>query len=182
MKRLRPWLWLSIALCVGFLSWLYWPRTGILRWPPVPVRLKLTRPHGMAPQAFKAFVKACYRAKIHPWRIGQTIGDHPLSVGYHKKDGVVQWKGNSFDYTTAVDVGTSDLNDYQIKVFLEALAQQGFAAFYRHEGKWKGREHIHAIYVLLPMKKQLRRQVRQFLRERRVARKKPPPWARQWKH
>ena len=182
IKQSRIFLWLSIALCAGFLVWLYWPRTEILRWPPVPTRLKLTRPYGMAPQAFKAFVRACAKAGIHPWRIGQTIGDHPLSVGYHKKDGVVQWKGDSFDYCAAVDVGTSDLNNYQIKLFLEALAQQGFAAFYRHEGRWKGREHIHAIYAPLPMKVQLRRQVKEFLRERRAAKESKLKWARGWKY
>lgn len=135
----------------------------------------------MAPQAFSAFVRASHNAKIHPWRIGQTIGEHPLSAGYHKRDGITKWKGEAFDYCTAVDLGTSDLNDYQIKLFLEALAEQGFAAFYRHEGKWQGREHIHAIYALLPMKSQLRGQVKQFLRERRAARKKTLRWARKFK-
>lgn len=181
MKKYRGWILLSLLIFGGAASWLYWPRAGIVRWPPVPTRLRLTRPYGMAPQAFYAFVRACNGAKIHPWRIGQTIGDHPLSVGYHKKDGVVKWKGDLFDYCAAVDLGTSDLNNYQIQLFLEALAQQGFAAFYRHEGKWKGREHIHAIYGLLPMKSQLCGQVKQFLRERRAARKKSLKWARKFK-
>lgn len=60
-------------------------------------------------------------------------------------------------------------------------ALQGFAAFYRHEGKWKGREHIHAIYALLPMKRQLRGQVREFLAMRRATQKPKLKWAREYK-
>ena len=61
------------------------------------------------------------------------------------------------------------------------MAKQGFAAFYRHEGKWRGHEHVHAVYALLPMKIQLRRQVREFLRERRKARKPPLKWESKWR-
>ncbi len=182
MKKYRVWILLSLFILASASLWFYWPRGGILRWPPTPTRVRLTRPYGMAPQAFEAFIRACSKSKIHPYRIGQTIGEHPLSVGYHKKDGITKWKGDSFEYCAAVDLGTSDLNDYQIKNFLESLAQQGFAAFYRHEGHWKGHEHIHAIYGLLPMKSQLRGQVKQFLRERRATRQKPLKWARRFKN
>lgn len=155
-------------------------RTPQVLWPYPPLRL--TQPYGMAPPAFKAFVCACYRAKIQPFRIGQTIGDNPLSAGYHHQDGV-WWQGKaSFDYCAAVDLGVSDLSAAQINAFLEELAKQGFAAFYRHEGKWKGHEHIHAIYALLPMKIQLRRQVREFLRDRRAAKKSALKWAKRWKY
>ncbi len=170
-----------IAAIIG--SGVFWLRRAPNpSWPvPAPLPLRLTLPYGMAPPAFKAFVRACHRAKIHPWRIGQTIGEHPLSVGYHRQDGVWRLNKMPFDYCAAVDLGTSDLNETQIKVFLEELAKQGFASFYRHGGKWKGREHIHAIYALLPMKIQLRRQVREFLRERRAAKKPNLKWAKRWR-
>jgi hypothetical protein len=179
MKRSGFWIFL-LALIVGA-GWFWWPRGGVVRWPPAPQRLVLTRPYGMAPQAFHAFVRACHGAKIHPWRIGQTIGNHPRSHGYHFKDGSVPYQGEPFDYCAAVDLGTSDLTPRQIEAFLEALAQQGFASFYRHGARWQGNEHIHAIYAQLPMKPQLRRQVRQFLRERRAARKPKLKWMRRWK-
>lgn len=181
MKKYRFWILLSVLVLASVAFWFNGPQGGVLRWPLTPARGRLSRPYGMAPQAFEAFVRACGKTKINPHRIGQTIGEHPLSVGYHKKDGITKWKGEAFEYSAAVDLGTSDLNDYQIKLFLEALAQQGFAAFYRHEGRWRGNEHIHAIYGLLPMKSQLRGQVKQFLRERRAARRKPLKWARRFK-
>lgn len=139
----------------------------------------------MHPIAFEAFVRACNDAGIHPWRIGQTLGDHPRSVGYHKRDGVTTLNGERIEYSAAVDVGTIDLDEARIKRFVETLAQQGFAAFYRSGPKWKGNEHIHAIYTQLPMKVQLRRQVRQFLRERRAHGKPRLKWEaklrRQWR-
>jgi len=48
---------------------------------------RMRRPYGMAPLAFGGYIRACTNAGIHPFRIGQTIGDHPRSVGYHKRDG-----------------------------------------------------------------------------------------------
>ena len=80
-------------------------------------------------------VRACNGAKIHPRRIGQTIGDHPASVGYHLRDGVISYQGKRLDYCASVDLGTSDLKRQQITRFLETLAAQGFAAFYREKGK-----------------------------------------------
>ncbi|HVF11090.1 MAG TPA: hypothetical protein VNA16_09825 [Abditibacteriaceae bacterium] len=135
--------------------------------PSRPARL--ARPYGMAPAAFEAYIRACVRAGVNPNRIGQTIGDDPRSKGYHKRDGVLWVGGQRVDYCTAVDLGTFDLTEAQIERLLHELTVQGFACWYRHEGKWKGGEHIHAVYCFLPMKRQLRRQVRQFLRERREA-------------
>lgn len=164
-----------LALCALIFGLIFLGRNG-LHWPaPVP-QPRLARPYGMAPAAFNGFVHACYRARIHPNRIGQTIGDHPLSVGYHKRDGVVKFRGQKLDYTAAVDIGTSDLTRAQINVFLEALASQGFAAFYREKGKWRGHEHIHAIYARLEMKPQLRGQLEEWNRKRRRARRKTYPW------
>lgn len=153
-------------------------------WPPAtrifPLK-KLTRPYGMAPAAFDAFLRACNNAQIHPHRIGQTIGDHPLSVGYHRRDGTVSFRGQKLDYTAAVDLGTEDLSRAQLTRFLESLAAQGFAAFYRENGKWRGREHIHAIYAPLPLKPQLQKQVREWESKRRRARKPIYDWQRRWR-
>jgi hypothetical protein len=132
-----------------------------------------TRPYGMAPVAWQAYLRACNNAGIHPFRVGQTIGDSPYSVGYHKRDGVLMRHGQKIDYTAAVDLGIWDLPPRKINAFVEALAAQGFAAFYRHQGKWKNRRHIHAIYAFLPMKPQLQVQVGEFLRERRRTGKSP---------
>jgi len=165
---------LTLAACVGLL---YHKRHyGVL--PPfvVPRPWGMSRPYGMAPVAFDAYVRACYRTGIHPNRIGQTIGDHPDSVGYHKRDGVVTVKRVKYDYCAAVDLGVPDLTSDKINHFLHELTLQGFACWYRHGGKWSGKEHIHAVYALLPMKPQLRGQVNQFLSERRAAGLKPLVW------
>ena len=131
--------------------------------PPPP----LTRPYGMAPAAFDGFLRACTRAQVQPRRISQTIGDNPRSVGYHHRDGTLNYRGEKLDYSAAVDLGTQDLTRPQIDKLLEELARQGFAAFYREKGKWKGGEHIHAIYAPLKMKPQLRAQLREWARKRR---------------
>lgn len=139
---------------------------------------KLERPYGMAPAAFDGFKRACYRAKVQPRRIGQTIGDHPKSVGYHHRDGVVKYRGKKLDYTAAVDIGTQDLSRAQINRLLESLASQGFAAFYREKGHWKGGEHIHAIYAPLKMKPQLRGQLQEWASKRRRTKKRVYNWQR----
>lgn len=129
----------------------------------------------MVPVAFDAYIRACDRTGIHPLRVGQTIGDHPRSVGYHKRDGVLRLKGNQYEYTAAIDIGTFDLQRPKIDRFVRELSRQGFAVWYRHGPRWKNGEHIHAVYAFLPMKPQLKRQVRQFLREEN------PPWEKKWK-
>ena len=129
----------------------------------------LQRPHGMAPAAFDGLVRACYRAHIQPRRIGQTIGDSPRSVGYHFRDGTLPYRGQTLDYSAAVDLGCTDLTPAQTARFLEELARQGFAAFHRHTGKWRAHEHIHAIYAPLKMKPQLRGQLREWAAKRRRA-------------
>lgn len=136
----------------------------------------LERPWGMAPEPFRAYIRACNAAQIHPFRIGQTIGDHPRSVGYHKQDGVIEEDGKQFEYCAAVDIGADDLTPARRAFFLEALAKQGFAAWWRSGENWQGDEHIHAIYALIPMKPQLREQVLLWLRERREDDKPRPKW------
>ena len=137
-----------------------------------------TRPYGMAPAAFDGFMRACTRAKVQPRRIGQTIGDNPKSVGYHHRDGTVKYRGQKLDYCAAVDIGTQDLSRAQINRLLEELARQGFAAFYREKGHWKGGEHIHAIYAPLKMKPQLRGQLDEWAGARRRNKKRIYKWQR----
>ena len=91
---------------------------------------RLTRPYGMAPAAFDALLRPCYRAHIHPHRIDQTIGDNPLSVGYYKRDGVLKTRGQKLDCTAAVDLGCTDLTPAQTERFMEELARYRFAAFH----------------------------------------------------
>jgi hypothetical protein len=134
------------------------------------------RPEGMAPAAHKAFLRACRETGVSPARVGQTIGDHPLSVGYHKRDGVLLVNGKRIEYCAAVDLGANDMDRPTLNRFLSNLTRQGFACWYREKGHWTNREHIHAIYAQLPMKHQLRRQVKLFLRERRAKGIKPLPW------
>ena len=138
----------------------------------------LRRPYGMAPAVFKAYVRACTNAHVHPFRIGQTIGDHPRSAGYHLRDGVLKVDGERIEYTAAVDLGAEDLSDAQRNRLMEALAKQGFVSWWRSGPKWQGNEHIHAVYALIPMKPQLREQVLLWLRERRAAGEARPKWVR----
>lgn len=135
----------------------------------------------MAPVAFKAFILACVQTKIHPFRIGQTLSDHPRSVGYHLSDGTLKINGKREKYTTALDLGAWDLSRAKLNEFTENLAKGGFAAFYREGPKWKGGEHIHAIFAGLPMKSQLRGQIRQWESKRRLERKKSYAWQRKWR-
>jgi hypothetical protein len=148
---------------------------------PAPLQPEIRRPKGIAPAAFDGFIRACNNANINPFRIAQTLGDHPRSVGYHKRDGTLNYKGEKIDYSAAVDIVTSDLNRQQINRFLESLGEQGFAAFYREGENWKGGEHIHAIYAPLKMKPQLRRQVREWERNRKRDGKKAFKWQQKWR-
>ena len=114
-------------------AWFVWQHAWRLpRIAPQATRLglekranRLERPEGMAPIAFEAFVRACRNARVHPWRLGQTIGDHPRSVGYHKRDG--NWRGVPF--CAAVDIGTWDLSRAQISRLNQALWRQGLPRF-----------------------------------------------------
>ena len=135
----------------------------------------MPRPFGMAPPAFKAYLHACRKIGIDPHRLTQTIGDSPRSFGYHFKDGTLNVRGERIEYCAATDFGTRDLNQAQIARFVRELDRQGFAAWYRQGGKWKGIEHIHAVYALVPMKAQLRRQVKLYVREEK------PHWTRKWR-
>ncbi|HVF84352.1 MAG TPA: hypothetical protein VM821_00110 [Abditibacteriaceae bacterium] len=140
-----------------------------------------TRPYGMTPQAFAAFLRACKRVGIHPYRIGQTIGEHPRSVGYHRRDDTLVINGTKIDYCAAVDLGAQDITEAHIQWFLSALTREGFACWYRSGPRWKGGEHIHAIYGALKMKPQLEEQVRDFLRQRRRKGQATLKWEKQFR-
>ena len=148
---------------------------GLSSMVPLP---PFSRPYGMTPAAFDGFKRACYRAHVQPRRISQTIGDNPKSVGYHHRDGTIKYRGEKIDYCAAVDIGTQDLTRAQINRLLEGLASQGFAAFYREGGHWKGGEHIHAIYAPLKMKPQLRGQLHEWADKRRHQKKRIYHWQR----
>lgn len=175
MRRL---LLLGIV-AAALLAWWGWAslRVGVVLQPASLVGRHFARPYGMTPVAFKAFIQACNAAQVQPRRIGQTLGNNPRSHGYHLKDGVLQGK----PYCAAVDLGARDLSRHKRAELLEALARCGFAAWYRSGSKWEGDEHVHAIYAGLPMKPQLKQQVRLWLRERRQSRRRPLRWQKKWR-
>ena len=152
-------------------------RDGKIRFPYSGPRV-MERPWGMAPEPFRAYIRACNNAGVHPWRISQTIGEHPRSVGYHKIDGTIEENGRLYEYCAAIDIAALDLSEARREMFLEALAAQGYAAFWRAGPNWKGGEHIHAVYALIPMKKQLRLQVLEWIDKRRAEGKRRPRWVR----
>ncbi len=123
----------------------------------------MKRPYGMAPEAWRAYVRACFAARIDPDRVSQTIGSARASAGYHKQDGTVVENGVEYDYTTAVDLSVHDLSQSQVHTLLEKLAEQGFAGWWRHQGSFKKNVHVHAVYAGLPMKEQLEGQITDWL-------------------
>lgn len=165
----------SIGVFVGVWGWKSW-RVGAILPPPIPFR-RFTRPYGMAPVAFKAFVQACNAAKVSPLRISQTLGNNPRSKGYHLQDGTIGGK----PYSAAVDLGVNDLTPAKRGELLEALARCGFAAWYRSGPRWKNAEHVHAVYAGLPMKSQLQEQVRVWNRQQRQGGRKARRWQRMWR-
>lgn len=178
-------MWAVAGLGVWFCGRPYWPLLGNW-WRNTTVSRKLagdhlTRPPGMAPAAFNGFVRACNRAHVNPWRISQTLGNHPRSVGYHLRDGFVSYQGKRLEYSAAVDMATDDLDRQQIDRLVACLGREGFAAFYRSGPKWRDDEHIHAVYAALPMKPQLRRQVRQWVAARKRSGQKSYAWERKFR-
>ncbi len=69
-----------------------------------------------------------------------------------------------------MDLRTRDLGNRELRRLLEALWENGFAAWSRQPGAdgWPANEapHIHAVFVGVRMKSQLEGQVRDFLRGR----------------
>ncbi|MBL8678091.1 MAG: hypothetical protein JNK05_02955 [Myxococcales bacterium] len=102
-------------------------------------------------------------AGITAGQISQTIGGAPASAGYHLQDGTSM----GLAYCAATDLRTGGMSETQIRALLEALALNGFAAWYRKPGSdgWPSSEapHIHAVFAGVVMKTQLRGQVRDWL-------------------
>lgn len=120
------------------------------------------RPYGMHPLAFEAYLKA----QLHPSRIGQTIGHAAASAGTHAQDG--DYEG--VPYCGATDLHIADLGGDQVKTLLSALADAGFAAYYRRPGfdHWPSGDarHVHAIYGGCRMKGLLQTQIHDWVHGR----------------
>lgn len=127
----------------------------------------MTRPYGMASAAFDAYISACFAAKINPEhtsvggkRVIQTIGNAVESAGTHQVDGMDK-EGNP--YSAAVDLSVRwDLTSAQKNTLQQALWTAGFCAYHRQEPQFSA-EHLHCVYVGVPMKLPLRHQVHDFL-------------------
>jgi hypothetical protein len=106
---------------------------------------------------------ALRRIGVGASQISQTIGHAVASAGTHESDG----KAGGAEYCAAVDLRCGDFDDEATRDLLDRLADESFAAFYRHPGTdgWpvKGAEHIHAIFTDCAMKRTLRDQVHDWL-------------------
>lgn len=126
-------------------------------WEPCPHLSQLA--WGLHPEASDRLRCAGVTAS----RITQTIGDAAASAGYHAADGTA----DGLSYCAAVDLRARDLTEAEIRDLLDRLGSNGFAAWYRKPGYdgWpsSGAPHIHAVFAGVPMKSQLRAQVRDFL-------------------
>ncbi len=128
---------------------------------------KMKRPYGLTPAMFNDYILACEEAKVSPQRISQTIGNAKASAGFHALDGTeteCDTRGCAkYDYGAALDLGTRDLNRYQIKKLLSALADHGYFGWYRD---WKGNRHIHVVAAGKRMKRALRDQFHDWANDR----------------
>jgi hypothetical protein len=131
----------------------------------------------MHPAEWQPYINSCFQAQVSPEfgtrpsggqgsRIMQIIGDAPASAGTHLADGSYSSGGKSYDYGAAIDIRTTDLNREQTISLWKALIKNGFAAWWRHTGSFKNNQHIHAVYLGVPMKKQLRSQAHSFFDRR----------------
>lgn len=94
-------------------------------------------------------------------RITQSFNPIPAASNYHGKDQTIDGR----PLTAAVDLSVNCLGENEIKQFLSALAEAGFAAWYRQDGVdgWKGAKHVHAVFAAEPLKPQLKGQVQSWL-------------------
>jgi hypothetical protein len=126
--------------------------------------------------ALMALTDANEQSNLAP-RIVQTLGDAKDSGGFHLRDGsyLNGLVKRNVDYCAAIDFSViqkarriSDqagitMDAGHIKWFLHILSLNGFVAWYRRKSQGFAGEHIHAIYVGVPMKPQLQRQVKDYL-------------------
>lgn len=125
-------------------------------------------PYGMTPAQWFSYKRACEWADIDDprGRITQTIGRAKASKGFHKQDGEITINGVVYKYCAALDTSIRRLKETQIRRLLEGGARYGWVGWYRYRGSFAKNRHIHWIYVNLPMKPELQRQVRDFLADR----------------
>jgi hypothetical protein len=124
--------------------------------PEVRCNLNPAKPEGLHSDAYGALKSI---AMAH--RITQGKNDSADRGNVHYTDGTINGKG----YTGAADLSVRCLTDVQIKTLLDRLADIGFAAWYRQDGKddWSGPPHIHAVWAGCSLKPILRRQVESWL-------------------
>jgi hypothetical protein len=111
---------------------------------------------GLLPQA-----KSALGAAGADHRITRSLDRDPGGANYHGPDATIENR----QFTAAVDISVRCVDEEGIKELLGRLAQSGFAAWYRKNGKdsWKGNNHIHAVWAAEPLKRQLRGQVASWL-------------------
>src|SRR5881396_586599 len=130
-----------------------WAAAQQFPWAPeIRCNLNPGRPEGLHPGAYSALQRV---AVAH--RITQGINNSSERRNVHNTDVTINGKA----YTGAVDISVRCLTEAQIKSLLAVLADQGFAAWYRKDGRddWTGPPHIHAIWAGCSLKPVLRRQV-----------------------
>lgn len=127
----------------------------------------MQRHTGMLPAAFGAYLKACAAAGLEPESVVQTVGQAPLSAGYHAADGTFRnERGREEEYSAATDLSVRhprELSGGEVSRLLLALLRQGYCPFWRHEGVFMEGPHIHMVWPACAMKPALRGQVRDFL-------------------
>jgi hypothetical protein len=124
--------------------------------PEARCKLNPSRPEGLHPDAYLALQRG---SAAH--RITQGI-NHSVEPGnVHDTDGTIN--GNA--YTGAVDISVRCLTAPQIQAFLGRLAEFGFAAWYRKDGRdgWSGPPHIHAVWAGCRLKPVLKQQVESWI-------------------
>lgn len=119
-----------------------------------------TRPYGMGQDQYDAYVAAMQEAGVSKERIVQCIGQASASAGTHGKDGA---DSHGHDFSCATDIHINDLTETQIHTVLLALADKGFAGWWRHTGSFANNRHCHFVWSGYQMKRSLRNQIHDFL-------------------
>lgn len=126
----------------------------------------MERPTGMHPEAFAAYVTACFQAGISPARVVQTLGHAAASAGTHGKDGTfINENGKPEAYSAALDLSVKHprLTVEQRERLQKKLWSNGFGFWYRQAPEFPNNEHLHGIYFGVKMKRSLRNQAHAFL-------------------
>ena len=94
-------------------------------------------------------------------RLTNSFNPSKASSNYHGVD----YTSNGINYSAAIDISVRCLTERQICILLDELSMRGFAGWYRKKGEdgWSGKNHIHAIWVAAPLKRQLAFQVKKWL-------------------